>query len=430
MTIMWTNAFARSRSFWVQMAWGVLVSLTAALGALLYVAVMNIGITLLWPKAPGPELFSGPVRILVIMTLAGLVVGLIHHFLEAREVDVFEAVAKGGLEPRPVPGAILVSLATLIGGFSLGPEVPTGMLAGGLATWVSKKKKLAAEAQTTNVVSGVMGAYGGLFTSPFAVLLMPIELAHPQTPAFYGTVTIAAISGVIGFGIFYAAGGEAFSEVIRILDLPAYSVRLWHLPLAIVLGVLGAVLALIFGFCMRTFGKLAAPLNRRPILRGAIGGFLLGLLGMALPLTLFLGTAGLELVTKKGVEMGLVMVILYVFAKILATSGALSTGFIGGPIFPLLFVGGTAGTALNIIFPDIPLALAVGCMMAAVPGALLPVPLSLAVIVLLITGIPATEAIPVFLAVIVAYGITHGLGLVGHGAAKEQPHAAEASTAS
>ena len=427
---MWTNAFARSRSFWMQMGWGLLVSLLAGLGALLYVAVMNFGITLIWPKAPGPQLFSGPVRILVIMTVAGLVVGLIHHFIEAREVDVFEAVAKGGLEPRPVPGAILVSLATLIGGFSLGPEVPTGMLAGGLATWLSKKKKLAAENQSTNVASGVLGAYGGLFTSPFAALLMPIELAHQQTPAFYGTLTIAAFAGVIGFGIFYAAGGGAFSEVLRILDLPIYRLRLWHLPMGIVLGVLGAVLALIFGFCMRSFGKLAAPLNRRPILRGAIGGFLLGLLGMALPLTLFLGTAGLELVTKKGMEMGLVMVIVYAFAKILATSGALSTGFIGGPIFPLLFVGGTAGTALNMIFPDIPLALAVSCLMAAVPGALLPVPLSLTVIVLLITGIPATEAIPVFLAVIVAYAITHGLGLVGGGAAKKQPHAAEESNAS
>ena len=424
-----TNAFARNRSFWAQMAWGLLVSLLAALGSSLYVAVMNTGMALLWPKAHGPELFSGSVRILVIMTLAGLVVGLIHHFLKAQEVDVFGAMVKGGLEPRPVPGALLVSLASLIGGFSLGPEVPTGMLAGGLATWLSKRKKMAAETQNTNVMSGVLGAYGGLFTSPFAALLMPIELSHQQTPAFYGTLTIAAIAGVIGFGIFYAAGGGAFSQVIRLLDLPAYSLRLWHLPLAVVLGALGAALALIFGFFLRSFRKLAAPLNRRPVLRGAVGGFLLGLLGMALPLTLFLGTSGLQLVTKKGVQMGLVLVIVCVFAKILATAGALSTGFIGGPIFPLLFVGGAAGTALNLIFPEIPLALAVACMMAAVPGALLPVPLSLAVIVLLITGIPVAEVIPVFLAVIVAYAITNWLGLLGRGAAKEQPHAAEESNA-
>lgn len=419
------NAFARNRSFWVQLGWGLLVSLISALGTLVFVAIMNIGIGLLWPEAPGPEPFTGSIKILVVMTLTGLIVGLIHHFLEAEELDVFGAIVKGGLEPRPIPGALLVALASLIGGFSLGPEVPSGMLAGRLATWISEKKKLAAEIQRSNVLSGVMGSYGGLFTSPFAALLMPLELSHQQIPGYYGILTIAAFASVIGFSIFYAAGGETFAEVIHILDLPTYSLRLWHLLLAMGLGVLGAVFGLIFGLLLRTFKKLVVPLNRQPILRGAVGGLLLGLLGMALPLTLFLGTSGLEVVTQQGTQIGLALVIINVFAKILATTGALSTGFIGGPIFPLLFVGGAAGTALNLIFPDIPLGLAVACLMAAVPGALLPIPLTLAVIVLLITGIPATEGIPVFVAVIVAHAITNGFGLLGGGSKKEQANAGE-----
>ena len=73
----------------------------------------------------------------------------------------------------------------------------------------------------------------------------------------------------------------------------------------------------------------------------------------------------------------------------------------------------------NLIYPDIPLALAVACLTATVPGTLLPIPLVLAVIVLLITGISTTEAIPVFVSVIVAYAITHGLGLRGRGSSKE-----------
>jgi H+/Cl- antiporter ClcA len=270
-----------------------------------------------------------------------------------------------------------------------------------------------------------MAAYGGLFTSPFASLLMPLELAHQQTPGYYGTLTIAALAGVIGFGIFFAASGGAFAGVLRILALPAYSLRLWHLILAIPLGVLGAVLGMIFGLLLRTLKRATAPLNGRPIIRGMVGGFLLGLLGMALPLTLFLGTIGLEVVTEQGAQMGLALVIALVFAKMLATTGALSTGFIGGPIFPLLFIGGAAGTAVHLIFPGIPLALAVSCTMAAVPGALLPIPLTLAVIVLLITGLPATEAIPVFISVIVAYAVTHGLGLVGRGSRNEQAHVGE-----
>ena len=414
------DAFARNRSFWIRLGWGLLVGLVGALGALLFVVLMNLGISLVWPEEPGPEPFSGSVRILAIMTVAGLIVGLIHHFVEAEEMDEFGAMVKGMLDPRPVPGALLVALTSLIGGFSVGPEVPTGLLGGGLATWLSERRKLAPEIQRSNVLSGVMGAWGGLFTSPFAALVMPLELTHQQTPGYYGTLTIVAAAAVLGFSIFYAFAGNAFASVLRILDLPAYSLRLWHLLLAVALGVLGAILGLIFGLLLRSLKRLTAPLNSRPIIRGTAGGFLLGLLGMALPLTLFLGTSGLEVVTEQGAQLGLAVVIAMVFAKMLATAGAFSTGFIGGPIFPLLFVGGAAGTAVHLIIPDIPLALAVGCTMAAVPGALLPVPLALSVIVLLITGIPATEAIPVFISAIAAYFITHGLGLLGGGPTKEQ----------
>jgi H+/Cl- antiporter ClcA len=424
------NAFARNRSFWVRLGWGLSVGLLGALGALLFVVLMNLGIDLVWPETPDPEPFSGSVRILVIMTVGGLIVGVIHHFVEAEEMDEFGAMVKGRLDPRPVPGALLVALVSLIGGFSLGPEVPTGLLGGGLATWLSERRKVAPEIRRSNVFSGVMGAWGGLFTSPFATVLMPLELAHQQTPGYYGTLTIVAAAAVLGFSVFYAFAGNEFASVLRILDLPAYSLRLWHPAVAVALGVLGAVLGLIFGLLLRSLKRWTTPLNSRPIIRGTAGGFLLGLLGMALPLTLFLGTSGLVEVTEQGAQLGLALVIALVFAKMLATTGALATGFIGGPIFPLLFVGGAAGTAVNLIFPDIPLALAVGCTMAAVPGALLPVPLALAVIVLLITGIPATEAIPVLTSAVVAYFITHGLGLLARGAAKQQTHVEERSNGS
>jgi H+/Cl- antiporter ClcA len=417
------NAFARNRSFWVQLGWGALLGLLSALGALLFVFLMNVGIGLVWPQIPGPEPFSGSVRILVIMTSAGLVVGLIHHFLKAEMMDEFGAMVAGRMDSGPVPGTLLVALVSLIGGFSLGPEVPTGLLGAGLGSWLSKRRKLGADLERSNIYSGVLGAWAGLFTSPFATLIMPLELAHSQTPAFYGMLTTVAAAAVIGFSIFYAASGNAFSGILRILDLPEYSLKLWHLVLAVFLGILGAVLALLFGLLNRFFHRLAAPLNSRPVIRGTLGGFLLGLLGMALPLTLFLGTAGLQTVTEQGAQLGLTLIIIMIFAKIVATTGAFSTGFIGGPIFPLLFVGGAAGTAVNLLFPQVPLALAVACMMAAVPGALLPVPLALSVIVILIVGLPATESIPVFIAAIVAYFIPHGLGLLGQEHPKEQTQA-------
>jgi H+/Cl- antiporter ClcA len=127
--------------------------------------------------------------------------------------------------------------------------------------------------------------------------------------------------------------------------------------------------------------------------------------------------------------MGVGLVIVLVFAKILATAGAISTGFIGGPIFPLFFVGGAAGTAVNLIFPGIPLGLAVGCTMAALTAAALPAPFMITIVVLLVVGIPATEAIPIILAAVGAHALTFGLGILPRPPAKKQQEARSTNAA-
>ena len=129
---------------------------------------------------------------------------------------------------------------------------------------------------------------------------------------------------------------------------------------------------------------------------------MLGLLGMALPLTLFLGTDGLAQVTADPAALGAGLIVASAVAKILATTGALSFGFVGGPIFPLLFIGGSLGSVAHLAVEDIPLGLAVTAMMAAVPSAVIPVPLSIATLTVLIAGIPPTESTSVFVAAILS----------------------------
>ncbi len=81
----------------------------------------------LWPDDVGLEWFSGNWRIAVITTVGGLIVGLIHVIdKQAREVNVFAALASGTIDRRALPGAIAGALVSLVDGFSLGPEVPTG----------------------------------------------------------------------------------------------------------------------------------------------------------------------------------------------------------------------------------------------------------------------------------------------------------------
>jgi H+/Cl- antiporter ClcA len=407
----------RSRDYWKRLGWGLLLGLISAIGAYIFIFIMNWGQSLVLPSLSNWTPFSGPWYMVVLMTAIGLVVGLFHRYTSAKQMDVFDAVDKGDMDSKPVPPSLIVSIISLIGGFSLGPEVPTGMLSAGLGSWISKNRNLDEETSRTNVISGVSGAYAGLFSSPFVVLLMLLESSHFQTIAYYGTLLIAGLAAAIGFELFYALNGMAVSSLLGILSLPSYNLQLFDLITGILLGVVAVPVALVFVILNRGIQRMVAPLNSKPVIRSTLGGLLLGLLAVAIPTTIGLGTTQMSVVTQQAATIGIVLLLVFALAKIIALSGALNFGFIGGPIFPLLFVGSCIGSVVHLIFPQIPLALALGCMIVAVPAAVVPIPLALAAIGIIVVGVPFVDALPLFLSALVAFSITHGLG----GGTKKEP---------
>ena len=78
---MQNKGFASSKEYWVKFGWGVLVGMLAAISVLLFNYLMNLGLKWLWPEPPGYEPFSGDLRVLIIMTVAGFLVGLLYHFV-------------------------------------------------------------------------------------------------------------------------------------------------------------------------------------------------------------------------------------------------------------------------------------------------------------------------------------------------------------
>jgi len=404
----------RSKDYWKRLVWGMLFGLFSAIGAYIFIFIMNYGQSLILPNLNNWTPFSGPWYMVVIMTLLGLVVGLIHRYTSAQQIDVFEAVNTGKMDPKPVPPSLLVSIISLIGGFSLGPEVPTGMLAAALGSWISKNRKMDDESSKINVISGVSGAYAGLFSSPFVVLIMLLESSHFQEIAYYGTLLIAGLAATIGFSLFYALNGMAISSLLGILSLPTYHLEIWYLGVGIALGIVAVPVAIIFGILNKIIKRLVEPLNNKPVILSTLGGLLLGLLAVAIPTTIGLGTTQMSVVTQQAATIGIVLLLVFALAKIIALSGALNFGFIGGPIFPLLFIGSCFGAIIHLIFPQIPIALALGCMIVAVPAAVVPIPLALAAIGIIVIGVPITDALPLFLAALMAFSITHGLGMVGN----------------
>jgi H+/Cl- antiporter ClcA len=86
-----------------------------------------------------------------------------------------------------------------------------------------------------------------------------------------------------------------------------------------------------------------------------------------------------------------------------------SSGFVGGPIFPALFIGGTAGVIVHQVIPGVPLGLAFTCLFAAIPGSLAAAPFAFVLLAGFTTQVGALQTAPVLIAVITGFLTMEGV---------------------
>ena len=282
-------------------------------------------------------------------------------------------------------------------------------MGGGLGTWVSERKQLDEDTRATNTLSGMSGAYGGLLSSPVLASILTLEIARPKAQRFADTLVAGLLSSSVAFAVYFPIAGSTF---VGIYKLPSFKYEDWQLLAAIPLGLVAGALALITVVAVAGVTRLATRLGNRTILRATIGGIAFGLVGVALPLTLFTGTDQLDTVIHDGATLGAGLLIAVVFAKILVFALCEATGFIGGPFLVMLFIGGTAGSAAHLLIPGLPEGLAFTAMFAALPGALVAAPFSLILLGALTTQIGTLQVAPVVIAVLTAYLAVSGSGLL------------------
>ena len=91
---------------------------------------------------------------------------------------------------------------------------------------------------------------------------------------------------------------------------------------------------------------------------------------------------------------------------------SLGFGFVGGQIFPCIFIGICAGAIAHELIPSMPIALTAPVLMVAVPGAFCPLRFTLVSIVVITLSIGSNLAAPCFVASFVSYLVACGFGVV------------------
>ena len=281
---------------------------------------------------------------------AGVAVGLLRRLTNLPETipSLLADLKEQRVDAKLVPGIVVVSAVSLIGGASLGPEKPLGSLGGGAGTWLSKRRGLSEEDAQLNTLSGFAGAYGGLFSVTVGVVALIVEVAHLARDRYAKALLGTIVASSVSFGIYFAIAGSVFLDAYTV---PPYEFESWQLLAGVPLGLLAAVLVTLLAVIVKVAAGLFGRLEVPGIVKSTLGGAVFGLVGVALPLTLFTGSDQLKTVVNDAGTLGLGLIVALVIAKMVTFAVSEASGFIGGPIFPALFIGGTAGVAVHEIFP-------------------------------------------------------------------------------
>jgi len=344
-------------------------------------------------------------------TIGGFLVGLTLYFmgLPGEVALVVDKVHDPGkIELRQTPAMIVASLLSITAGGSAGPEAPLVQINGSLGGWLGDKLKLSTATIRVLTFCGMSAALGAFFGAPLGGALFALEIPHRRGLEYYEAIVPAVLSAILSFSVFRLSTGLTIGGMYHFASIPKLS--LIHLLQGASLGALGALVAIIFILIFQGIGHLTEYISHRIILLATLGGLSIGLIALAFPQTLFFGEKEIDTIVETGSTFGIVMLLMIALAKMLATSCTLHSGFRGGFIFPLFYIGAAVGLAISLAIPGIHPTIGMICMMAAVNVAVTKTPLSTTVILSVLSD---TAMVPVIvIASFVSFVLTTQVSLI------------------
>ncbi len=405
----------------------ILLGVAGGVLGLIYLGATGWAIEQIFPESDG-TVWSGEWWWIPLVAFGGFVVVALRTAWRVPEkvpggVAIIEAAE---VDARTAPQWVAIAAVSAVAGASLGPSFALVVMGGGLGSWIANRRWAEGGADPDYTLTGIAGGFGAAFTSPVLGAFLVSELEPIPRQRYVASIIPQLIASMIGFVIFYAVVGRTF---LGSYEVPPYEFEIVDMAIAVGLGILSAIVMLVFVGVILAVKWVCKFVPNRYIL-GILGGATVGLIAMALPLTVGAGQSQLGVVIDNPAALGVGLLIIVLLAKMVAMALSLEVGFMGGNVFPLIFMGGTAGTVVYLAFPDIPIALAVSCMLAAVPGSFLRAPVSMTFIAAIALALGAETTAPVAVAVVTSYLIVAAVryAVSARRTAASGPAATEAAT--